>query len=60
LANIEELLEINASSLRIVNTISSQEKPFSLKATAQVEVFVIHNFLSKSNAYVNRLKNVVA
>ncbi|MDR0772447.1 MAG: hypothetical protein LBF15_05525 [Candidatus Peribacteria bacterium] len=58
--NIEELLEINSSSLRIANVLSAQERPFSIKATAQLEIFVIHNFLSKSNTYIERLKAVVA
>ncbi|MDR2411323.1 MAG: hypothetical protein LBD88_01675 [Candidatus Peribacteria bacterium] len=60
LSNIEEILEIDVSSLRVANILSIQEEPFSIKATIQVEVFIIHNFLSKSNAYVDRLKTVVA
>ncbi|MDR1944806.1 MAG: hypothetical protein LBQ59_01630 [Candidatus Peribacteria bacterium] len=60
LSNIEEILEVNISSLRIANILSTQENPFSIKATTQVEVFIIHNFLSKSNTYVDRLKTVVA
>lgn len=60
LSNIEEILQINWNSLRIASIISTQEKPYSVKATVQVEVLFIHNFLSKSNNYVDRLKTVVA
>ncbi|NVP17569.1 hypothetical protein HUU51_02520 [Candidatus Gracilibacteria bacterium] len=60
LSNIEEILQINGNSLRIASIISTQEKPYSVKATVQVEVLFIHNFLSKSNNYVDRLKTVVA
>jgi hypothetical protein len=60
LSNIEEILEINVSSLRVANILSVQENPFSMKTTIQVEVFIIHNFLSESNTYVDRLKTVVA
>lgn len=60
LTNIEEILEVDESSLRITNILSVQDTPFSIKATAIVQVYVIHNFLSKSNTYVERLKAVVA
>lgn len=60
LSDIEELLEINIPSIRIASILSTQENPFSIKATTQVEVFVIHDFLSKSNTYIDRLKAAVA
>jgi len=59
LNNIEEILEINWKSLRIANILWTEKNPYSIKATAQVEVLFIHNFLSKSNNYVDRLKNIV-
>jgi len=60
IANIEEILEINSSSLRIANILWNENHPYSIKATAQVEVLFIHNFLSKTNSYVERLKTIVA
>lgn len=59
LINIEEILEVNWNSLRIANIISTENNPYSIKATAQVEVLFIHNFLSKNNAYVDSLKSIV-
>ncbi|NCO31316.1 hypothetical protein GW891_00325 [bacterium] len=60
LKDIEEILQINSNSLRITNIIWTENNPYSLKATAQVEVLFIHNFLSKSNNYVDKLKSVVS
>ncbi|MDD2907583.1 MAG: hypothetical protein PHH98_02985 [Candidatus Gracilibacteria bacterium] len=60
LSDVEEILEINSNSLRIVNILWTENNPYSIKATAQVEVSFIHNFLSKSNNYIDRLKSVVA
>lgn len=60
LDNIEELLEINEDSLRIISpTLSTSNYPFSVKTTALVEAFFIHNFLSENNNYVDRLKSIV-
>gem|GEM_PF-949241 len=58
--DVEEILEINSSSLRIANILWTENYPYSIKATAQVEVLFIHNFLSKTNSYVERLKTIVA
>lgn len=60
LSDVEEIMELNSNSLRITNILSKTEKPFSVKATAILEAYVIHNFLSKNNTYVERLKHVVA
>lgn len=59
LTNLEEVLEIKSNSLRIANILWTEKNPYSLKATVQVEVLYIHNFLSKSNSYVDRLKSIV-
>jgi len=61
LKEVEEILQINNDSLRIANVLWEDKYPsFRVKATTQVEVLFIHNFLSKSNNYVNKLKNIVA
>lgn len=60
LSNIEEILEINSSSLRIANVLSTQENPLSITATIQIEVSIIHNFLSQSNTHSDRLKVIIA
>lgn len=60
LNDVEEILEINWNSLRIANILWTENYPYSIKATAQVEVLFIHNFLSKTNSYVERLKTIVA
>ncbi len=60
LEKVEKLLQINENSLRIVSEpISKSENPFSVKSTAMIEAYFIHNFLWENNNYVDRLKSVV-
>jgi hypothetical protein len=59
LEDIERLLFINEKSLRISNIIYKEENPLEIKATAQVEAFLSHNFLNKKNNYVERLKSTI-
>jgi len=56
---VEKILYINDKSLRISNIISKTQNPLTIKATTWVEVFLIHNFLSKSNNYIYKLKNSI-
>ena len=60
LSDVEEIMDVNPNSLRITNILSKDDAPFSIKATAILEVYFIHNFISKNNAYVERLKDLVA
>ena len=60
LDNIEQLLFINDQSLNIWNIIYKDTSPLEIKATAQVEAFFAHNFLSKQNNYIEKLKNNIA
>ncbi len=60
LENIEEIQEINEWSLRIVSPpLETTKSPYSVKATALVEAFFIHNFISENNNYVDKLKSLV-
>lgn len=60
LESVEEVQEINANSLRVTNILDRKTNPFTVKATAIIQVYVVHNFLNKDNNYVDRLKSVVA
>lgn len=57
---IEEINFINTDSLRISDTLYKTNKPFSIKATAEIEVFFIHNFLNSESIYIDRFKNTIA
>jgi hypothetical protein len=60
LDDIEKVLFLNDDSLRIANIINKKEKPLEIKATAQIEAFFSHNFLTKKNNYINKLKNIIS
>jgi len=56
LEEIENILLIDEKSLRVSNLIYQKKKPFTVKATMEVEVYYSQNFLNKNNAYINKLK----
>lgn len=60
LENVESIFNIDENSLSIVNVIWKEENPFRVKATAQVDVSYIQNFLSDTNNYVEKLKSQIA
>lgn len=60
LTNVESILNIDEKSFKIVNEIWREENPFRIKATAQVDVMYIQNFLSDTNNYVEKLKYQIA
>jgi len=60
LKNIEKFLFLNEKSLRISNIIYKEEKPLKIKATAEVEAFYSHNFLTKKNNYIQKLKSIIS
>lgn len=60
LKDVEKFLFINENSLRISNIISKEEYPLEIKATAQVEAFFSHNFLTKKNNYTEKLKSIIS
>lgn len=60
LTNVESIMNIDENSLSIVNEIWREENPFRIKATAQVDVLYIQNFLSDTNNFVEKLKNQIA
>lgn len=55
----ENLENINNESLKIVKELSRTTKPFSIKATAEIEALFIQNFLNQKSSYVNKLKNQI-
>ncbi len=59
LNNVEEILGIDEKSLSVVLELSRKEKPFQIKATVQIDVFFIQNFLNKKNSYTLKLKNLI-
>ncbi len=59
LKEIQKILYINQQSLRIADILYKKENPLEIKATAQVEVFLAHNFLNKENNYINKLKETI-
>ena len=60
LKDIETFLFLNENSLRISNIIYKEEKPLNIKATAEIEAFFSHNFLTEKNNYVEKLKNIIS
>jgi len=60
LSEVEDIRYIDASSLRIALVIDKKEKPFKVKATAEVQASFSHNFLSKKNNYVEKLKYTIS
>jgi len=56
LKDIENILLIDNKSLRVSNVIYKRKKPFSVKATMELQVYYSQNFLSKNSAYIERLK----
>ncbi len=55
----EKILLIDEWSLRVATEIYRQEKPFEVKATLEVESFIIHNFLNDNDNYVQKLKSTI-
>lgn len=55
----EKINFINNDSIRISNIIYKQNKPYEIKATVEIEVFLSHNFNNEENYYVEKLKNEI-
>lgn len=60
LSNVESILEINEDSFAVVNEIWREENPLRIKATAQIKVYYIQNFLSKKNNFIEKIKKQIA
>lgn len=56
---IEKISHIDTSSLRMSETIYTQEKPFEMKATFEIEALFLHDFLHTENTYVELLKSKI-
>lgn len=55
----EQLLSISNDSLRASTIVYKQDNPFEVKATMEIESFIVHNFLNENDAYVKRLKSII-
>jgi len=56
----EKILYINEKSVRFSEILTKNDKPFWLKATVEIEVFLSHNFENNLDNYTNRLKKLIA
>jgi len=59
LEGIEKISHIDTSSLRMSEIIYSQENPFEMKATFEIEALFLHDFLHKENTYISVLASKV-
>ena len=55
----EKIIYIDTDSLRISNVIYKRDDPLEIKATAEIEVLISHDFLWQNNNYVEKLKNTI-
>ncbi|MCH8518391.1 hypothetical protein LAT59_01315 [Candidatus Gracilibacteria bacterium] len=55
LQGIEKILQVDQSSLKAIELLSRQERPFRLKASFEIEVLSEHDFLHDNNTYIERL-----
>ena len=46
--------------MRIALVLSREEEPLKIKASAEIQASFTHNFLSKKNNYVEKLKYTIA
>lgn len=60
LNEIEYLRYVDESSMRIALVLSRNEEPLKIKASAEIQASFTHNFLSKKNNYVEKLKFTIA
>jgi hypothetical protein len=60
LESSEKVLLIDTKSLRFATILSQQQKPFEIKATMEINAFIIHNFLNDDDSYVQKLKDQIA
>jgi len=42
-----------------IHIIYKISKPFKVKATAEIEFFVLHDFSNKQDSYTKKLKNLI-
>ncbi len=55
----ERIIYIDNNSLRISDVVYKKEDPLEIKATAEIEVLVSHDFLGQNNNYVEKLKSTI-
>ena len=56
-------IDIAGFSVGIVdekNILYKKNDPFTIKMTAEIEVFYSHNFLSETNNYIEKLKDIIS
>lgn len=60
LTEIEDLRHIDENSMRVAIVINREENPLRIKATSEIQASFTHNFLSKKNTYVDKLKFTIS
>lgn len=56
---IEKISHIDESSLRMSEIIYTEERPFEMKATFEIEALFLHDFLHRENTYMELLKSEI-
>jgi hypothetical protein len=56
---IEKISHIDSNSLRMSEIIYSNESPFEMKSTFEMEALFLHDFLHKDNTYMSNLKSEI-
>jgi hypothetical protein len=60
LSDVEKISSVNEKSLRIANLISMVGSPLQIKATVELDFFVLHIFSDDGDDYyIDRLKNSI-
>lgn len=60
LSDVEKISAINEKSLRISNLMYATDNPFEIKATVEIDVFVLHVFSNDGDDYyLEKLKNSI-
>jgi hypothetical protein len=56
----EKIMLIDEKTLRFATVLSRQENPLEFKATMEIDAFIVHDFLNSDDAYVQKLKDMIA
>ena len=59
LEGTERIIFIDNKSLRVSHVLTKIDDPLEIKATAEIEVLVSHDFLNNNNSYVEKLKSTI-
>lgn len=60
LSDVEKISSVNEKSLRVANLISKTDNPLQIKATVELDFFILHIFSDDwDDYYIDRLKNSI-